>query len=47
MTRRRKIPTRKNFVFLAPLLPYAAAGATIALKATAVAIVGGTVGTAV
>ena len=47
MPRRRKIPTRKNFAFLIPLAPYAAAGATFALKATAVALVGGTVGTAV
>ncbi len=43
----RRLPKRENPLplLLAPLAPYAVAGATIALKATAVAIVGGTLGT--
>lgn len=45
----RRLPKRENPLplLLAPLAPYAVAGATFALKATAVAVVGGTVGTVV
>ena len=46
MARRKQIPVRKNFAFLIPALPYIATGATVALKATAVALVGATVSTA-
>lgn len=49
MPRRKKLPVKQNPLplLLASLVPYAATAATVALKAVGVAIVGGTVGTAV
>ena len=48
MPRRKKLPVKQNPLplLLAPLVPYATAGAAFALKAAGVAIVGGTIGTA-